>query len=152
MTSIVITFMLFILVTLDQPWLPAESITLNQKVTTDQTTMPKKLMSKQPVGFVIGEENGQLEILIDDNRNIIFVPSADVVSHKICNLNTNPMGSSPVLELLSGETFSGHVLSCWRETDQLDETQKKNAPLPIRLLEWCPKQYPHPKNHKRPCL
>jgi len=128
MTSIMVIFMLFILITLDQPWLPAEVVTLNHRIITNQTE-PLKSKTLRPVAFVLSEDNGQVELLIDDDRTIVYVPADDVVSREICNLNDNPMGSVP--------------------TDQPDEHAKMNAPLPIRLLEWCPrKQYPHPANKK----
>jgi hypothetical protein len=142
--------MLFTLVTLDQPWLPAEIVTLDHKVITDKTE-PLKSKSQRPVAFVLGEENGRVELLINDDRNIIYVDAGDVVSREICNLNDNPMGSVPLFESLLGQHFGAHVLSCWRITDQPAEHEKMNAPLPIRLLEWCPrKQYPHPAKAKPP--
>ena len=150
MTSVVVILMLFTLVTLDQPWLPAEIVTLDHKVTTDNTE-PLKSKSQRPVAFVLGEENGRVELLIDEDRNIIYVDAGDVVSREICNLNDNPMGSVPLFESLLGHHFGAHVLSCWRTTDQPTEHDKRNAPLPIRLLEWCPrKQYPHPAKAKPP--
>jgi hypothetical protein len=143
-----VIFMLFILITLDQPWLPAEVVTLNHRIITNQTE-PLKSKTLRPVAFVLSEDNGQVELLIDDDRTIVYVPADDVVSREICNLNDNPMGSVPTFATLLEQHFGAHVLSCWRATDQPDEHAKMNAPLPIRLLEWCPrKQYPHPANKK----
>lgn len=139
MASVVVIFMLLILATLDQPWLPAELITLKRPVITDQTA-PGASMSQRPVAFVLAEENNRLEVLVDESRTVIFIPDDIVVRRQICNLNTNPMGSTPIIQLLSGGNFGGHVLSCWRETDQPTEKQKKNASVIIRWLEWHPQK------------
>jgi hypothetical protein len=103
-TSVVVILMLFTLVTLDQPWLPAEIVTLDHKVVTDKTE-PLKSMSQRPVAFVLGEETGRVELLINDDRNIIYVDAGDVVSREICNLNDNPMGSVPLFECKSSEVL-----------------------------------------------
>jgi hypothetical protein len=151
MASLGVISALFILVTLDQPWAPAEIVTLSHKVVTNQTT-PDGSMSQRPVAFVLAEDKGSLELLIDDDRTVIYVDPADVKSRQICNLNDNPSSSDPVFENLLGDNYGAHVLSCWRSTDQADEHAKMNAPLPIRLLEWCPrKPYPHPKGKEVPC-
>ena len=135
MASIVVIFMLLILATLDQPWLPAELITLKRPVITDQTVQGGS-MSQRIVAFVLREENNRLEVLVDQKRTVLFIPEDIVVRRQICNLNTNPMGSAPIIQLLSGVKFEGHVLSCWRETDQPTEKQKKSASVIIRWLEW----------------
>lgn len=142
MASIVLIFMLLILATLDQPWLPAELITLKRPVITDQTA-PRTSMSQRPVVFVLAEQNNRLEVLVDEDRTVIFIPEDIIVRRQICNLNTNPMGSNPLIQLLAGSNFKGHVLSCWRETDQPAEEQKKNASVIIRWLEWHPRK-PYP--------
>lgn len=142
MASIVVIFMLLILATLDQPWLPAELVTLKFPVITDQTD-PHASMSKKLVAFVLTEDNNKLEVLVDASRNIIFIPEGIVVRRQLCNLNTNPIGSIPIIQALTGSSYGGHVLSCWRETDQPTEQQKKNASVIIRWLEWHPqKLYP----------
>jgi hypothetical protein len=135
MASIVVIFMLLILATLDQPWLPSELITLKHPVVTDKTVKGGS-MSQRPVAFVLGEESNRLEILVDESRNVIFVSEDIIVSRQICNLNTNPMGSNPIIQLFIGGKFEGHVLSCWRETDQPTEERKKKASVIIRWLEW----------------
>jgi hypothetical protein len=100
-------------------------------------------MSKKLVAFVLTENNNKLEVLVDASRNIIFIPEGIVVRRQLCNLNTNPIGSIPIIQALTGGSYGGHVLSCWRETDQPTEQQKKNASVIIRWLEWHPqKLYP----------
>lgn len=91
---------------------------------TDQT-VAGGAKSQRLVAFVLREENNRLEILVDRNRTIIFIPEDIVVRHQICNLNTNPMGSAPLIQLLSGHRFEGHVPSCWRETDQPAESRRR---------------------------
>lgn len=151
-TSVIATIMLFTLITLDRPWLPAEIVTLRHKIVTNQVE-PIKSKSQQPVAFVLGEETGRVELLIDDDRNIVYVPTGEVVKREICNLNNNPMGSVPLFESLTGHHFKPHVKSCWRLTDQPTEHMNMNAPLPIRLLEWCPrKPYPHPAGKPPGCF
>ena len=142
MASVVVIFMLLILTTLDQPWMPAELITLKRPINIDQTD-PGTPTSKDLIAFVLAEQSNRLEVLVDANRTILFIPENSVVRRQICNLNTNPMGRGPLIQTLTGGNFDGHVLSCWRESDQPTEIAKKNASVIIRWLEWHPKKvYP----------
>jgi hypothetical protein len=69
-----------------QPWLPAEKITLK---------------SGPPVtGYVLASTDTSLEVLINSSRSIIFYLNGTVVGEQICQINSVPTRSRPLVTFL----------------------------------------------------
>jgi hypothetical protein len=129
--------MLFFIGTLNQPWLPAETVKLRTPVTADLTATHPGWTTTYPVVFILGSDNGRVGLLFDSDRDIIYTNQGNIQSQRICNLNNEPAGGIPtVLQLILHQPFQAHVISCWRCTDQYIERNKLNPPLLIGWLEW----------------
>lgn len=128
--SSAIIFALFLLLTLDQPWAPSVVVTLKHPISTN-LTRPIASRSQKPVAFVLADDNGTMQLLIDDSRTIVYVPDKDVRSEQLCNLNSNFMGSNPAFK--RSRDFQGNVESCWRITDQCDEQTVQG---PTGVIGW----------------
>ncbi len=139
LTSLAVIFALFLLLTLDQPWAPSVVVTLKHPISTNQTR-PIASLSRKPVAFELADDNGTMQVLIDDARTILYIPDSDIESKQLCNLNSNFMGSNPAFEL--SQNFQGNVESCWRLTDQCDEQKIQGPPRIISWLEAAPKATP----------
>jgi hypothetical protein len=69
-----------------QPWMPAERITLS---------------SGPPViGYVLASTDTSLEVLLNSNRSIIFYPNGTVVREQICQVNSAPTRTRPLVTFL----------------------------------------------------
>jgi hypothetical protein len=149
--------MLFFLGTISQPWLPAQAIKLRTQIAANLTRSahpPTSSRTRYPVVFVLGGDNGRVELLFDSDRDIVYTKENNILSQRICNLNDELEGSLPLLGIILHERYSPHVISCWRCTDQNFERNKMGPPLFISWLEWHwhwkPVHYPHkdPATHK----
>jgi hypothetical protein len=133
--------MTFFLATISQPWLPAEIVTLKAPIDSNLTAAdPSTVMTKYPVVFVLGDDNGKVGLLLDSDRDVVYTDASNIVSQRICNLNNELFGKGPFFKWLQREAFQPHIISCWHCTDQVIERYKRNAPRFIRLLEgyWDP--------------
>ncbi len=129
--------LLFFLSTISQPWVPAEIVKLRDQAAANLTVKdPYGTRTQYPVVFVVGNENGNIALLLDSDRDVIYVDPHDIVSQRICNLNNEPEGDATILERILHEPYTPHVISCWRCTDQYIERNMRNPPFPIWLLDW----------------
>ena len=69
---------------LQQPWLPAEVITLDPH--------------QQVVGYVLSRDNGWFVVLIASNRTIYYIQAGQVVSQQVCQMAST---GSPLVPLFN---------------------------------------------------
>ena len=129
--------MLFFLSTISQPWVPAEVVKLKDQVAANLTAdHPYNTRTQYPVVFIMGNNTGDVALLLNSDRDVVYVKQSDIQSQRICNLNNEPEGDTTILQRILGQQYTPHVISCWRCTDQSLERNKRNPPFPIWLLDW----------------
>jgi hypothetical protein len=138
LTFVLLELMVFVLATLSKPWVPAQVVTLDRAIYANPVHPPKSNISKtlRPVVFITSEANGQVTMLMDENRYLVSVPEEVVTWRTTCHLNDQFSGTLPWVESMFGQRYKPHNISCWRLTDQPEEQAKKSHPLIVKILEW----------------
>jgi hypothetical protein len=113
--------MLFIFVTIQRPWLPAEVLTLSKPITVDPATHET---ATTPVAYVIADGGGLTTLLIDSDRYLAMVPTADIQRRRICHLNDQLGNGQTLFDLIMGQPYTSPNLSCSRLTNQPEEKTK----------------------------
>jgi len=103
-----------VLLTVDRPWLPAEVVDLSKPVIVNPR---KATTSSRPVVFVVSEQNDWVTMLVNYDRYLLRVPSADVMRRRVCHLNWQLGNGRTLYQWLTGQPYYAAGLACWRLTD-----------------------------------
>lgn len=114
----IMAIMLFIFVTIQRPWLPAEVVTLSKPITVNPVT---RETATRPVVYVIADGSGWTTLLIDSDRYLAMVPTVDVQKQRICHLNDQLGNGQTLFDFIMGRPYTSPNLSCSRLTDQPEE-------------------------------
>jgi hypothetical protein len=117
---VVLLIGIFLILTIDIPWLPAEVVALKQPIAIGLSGEE----TQRPVVYIISEQNGIVTMLTDDSRQLVSVSSADVGWRRICNLNRLPVSSAPLIWVILGRKTTSPNVACWRLTDDPVEEAK----------------------------
>jgi hypothetical protein len=110
----------FVLVTVSNPWLPAEVVMLRQPI---QASPRLSATSSILTVFVISEDNGWETMLVDNDRYLVWLPAADVESRIICHQNNQLGQGRTFYQWIIGQPYTSPNVSC----DPLVATLKKEA-------------------------
>jgi hypothetical protein len=117
---VVLLIGIFLILTIDIPWLPAEVVALRQPIAIGLSGQE----TQRPVVYIISEQSGIVTMLTDDNRQLVSVSSADVGWRRICNFNRLPVSSAPLIWVILGRKTTSPNVACWRLTDDPVEEAK----------------------------
>lgn len=134
-TIVLIELMAFVLATLSKPWVPAELVTLSSPIVANPVH-PSISMTSRPVVFVVGDDNGRVTMLMDEDRYLMTVPESMIKQRMICHLSDQFGGAAPLIETIFGQPYQPHDLACWRNTDQSLERAKQSPPMWVRIMQW----------------
>jgi hypothetical protein len=74
--------------------------------------------------YLIKEENGWTEMLLDSSRYLVWTPSSNIMARQICHSKNQLRGSEIFYQWLLGQPYHSPNLGCWRLTDQPEEMIK----------------------------
>jgi hypothetical protein len=107
--------MTFVFGTIQRPWLPAEVITLDKPITVDPATHET---AARPVAYIIAESSGWTTLLIDSDRYLAMVKTADIQRRRICHLSGQLGSGQPFFDWIINQPYTSPNLSCSLLTDQ----------------------------------
>ena len=110
--------MAFVFLTIQRPWLPAEVVTLSKPVTVDPVTHET---AARPVAYVIDENAGWTTLLIESDRYLTMIKTADIQRRRICHLSGQLGSGQPLFDWLINTPYTSPNLSCSLLTDQPEE-------------------------------
>ena len=110
--------MLFVFVTIQRPWLPAEVVTLSKAITVDPVTGETAI---RPVAYVIADSDGWTTLLIDSDRYLAIIPTRDVQRLRICHLSGQLGNGQTLFDWITRRPYTSPNLSCSLLTDQSEE-------------------------------
>jgi hypothetical protein len=81
-----------------QPWLPAETITMNS--------------GAKFTGYVLADDGSWVVVLKDSNRTVIYYPSAEITGRQVCQLGATPQMKPLITVTSAGEKPAPRTQPC----------------------------------------
>lgn len=105
-----VVLVVFIFITLDRPWVPAEVLTLKSPaiIKTSKGVIER---TDQPVVHVLATGDW-ITALNADTRFIMKIPSADVIQRTICHHSRQPPGIRPIFYEFTDRAYRSPNTSC----------------------------------------
>ena len=108
----VVALVISLLLTLETPWLPAEVVSLKHPIFVGLSSTHKRMMSHDPVAFVVSDENGWTAILVNGDRYLAWVRDSDINSRTICHLASQLGSGRTVYLVLRGQPYISPNIGC----------------------------------------